>query len=69
MKNESVSRISLSYKKNPSLDHGVVCYREKAEEISRVRAEIESKGGCLPPPKKPEEHFDSNCITPVRSVD
>lgn len=38
---------------------------EKIVEVSRVRAELAAKGAYLPPEKPKEEHFDSNCITPV----
>ncbi|XP_022087617.1 5'-3' exoribonuclease 2-like [Acanthaster planci] len=38
--------------------------REKKETIARIREEVYSRGGCLPPPKPSGEHFDSNCITP-----
>lgn len=37
---------------------------EKINEIKRIRAELLLKGIQLPPEKKKEEHFDSNCITP-----
>lgn len=40
--------------------------REKREEIDRMRQELDAQGVPLPPAKKTEEHFDSNCITPVR---
>ncbi|PAA82537.1 hypothetical protein BOX15_Mlig023895g1 [Macrostomum lignano] len=38
--------------------------REKAIELDRLRSELTAQGMTLPPPKAPEEHFDSNCITP-----
>lgn len=38
---------------------------EKINEIQRIRSELASKGAPLPPEKRKEEHFDSNCITPV----
>lgn len=38
---------------------------EKVELISRLREELSRKGAELPPEKPKEEHFDSNCITPV----
>ncbi|KAL3077114.1 hypothetical protein niasHS_013103 [Heterodera schachtii] len=37
---------------------------EKRELIENVRKRLESEGIPLPPPRKEEEHFDSNCITP-----
>ncbi|XP_022670429.1 5'-3' exoribonuclease 2 homolog isoform X2 [Varroa destructor] len=37
---------------------------EKAEAMARLRTELTLKGYHLPPVKAPEEHFDSNCITP-----
>lgn len=37
---------------------------EKQEQILSVRRRLECEGIPLPPPKKEEEHFDSNCITP-----
>ena len=39
--------------------------REKREAIARIKDELRSKGCEVLPDKKPEEHFDSNCITPV----
>lgn len=39
---------------------------EKIKELERIREELLMKGCELPPPKPKEEHFDSNCITPVR---
>lgn len=41
---------------------------EKINEITRMRSELASKGVFLPPEKPKEDHFDSNCITPVRNV-
>lgn len=41
---------------------------EKINEIQRIRSELALKGASLPPEKPKEEHFDSNCITPVRIV-
>ncbi|XP_002741181.1 5'-3' exoribonuclease 2 [Saccoglossus kowalevskii] len=38
--------------------------REKQVEIDKVKEEILSRGGTLPPPKPVSEKFDSNCITP-----
>lgn len=38
---------------------------EKIHEVARIREELASKGAYLPPEKPKEEHFDSNCITPV----
>lgn len=38
---------------------------EKINEIKRIRSELSLKGASLPPEKPKEEHFDSNCITPV----
>lgn len=32
--------------------------------MARLRTELTLKGYHLPPVKAPEEHFDSNCITP-----
>lgn len=40
-------------------------FREKIEEMSRLRDELTTKGFNLPPEKEKGEHFDSNCITPV----
>ena len=40
-------------------------YREKLEDIKRIREELRQKGCELPPLKPDSEHFDSNCITPV----
>lgn len=40
-------------------------YREKLEEVQKIRGELLSKGAVLPPEKEKGEHFDSNCITPV----
>jgi 5'-3' exoribonuclease 2 len=37
---------------------------EKEEEINKIRDKLESDGIPLPPRKKDEEKFDSNCITP-----
>uniref|UniRef100_A0A7E4V7F8 5'-3' exoribonuclease n=1 Tax=Panagrellus redivivus TaxID=6233 RepID=A0A7E4V7F8_PANRE len=37
---------------------------EKELEIKAIRDKLESEGIPLPPAKKPEEKFDSNCITP-----
>ncbi|XP_064621509.1 5'-3' exoribonuclease 2-like [Lineus longissimus] len=37
---------------------------EKVGDMARIREEVASRGGLLPPEKKPSEHFDSNCITP-----
>lgn len=39
---------------------------EKTEELSRVRKTLIEAGVILPPEKPKGEHFDSNCITPVR---
>lgn len=41
---------------------------EKVELISRLRDELSKKGVELPPEKPKDEHFDSNCITPVSYV-
>ncbi|XP_077989276.1 5'-3' exoribonuclease 2-like [Glandiceps talaboti] len=38
--------------------------REKSADIARIKEEILSKGGTLPPEKGAQEKFDSNCITP-----
>lgn len=38
---------------------------EKVNEIKRIRSELTLKGASLPPEKSKEDHFDSNCITPV----
>ncbi|XP_072023594.1 5'-3' exoribonuclease 2-like [Amphiura filiformis] len=38
--------------------------RENKETMTRIREEILSRGGNLPPPKPASSHFDSNCITP-----
>lgn len=37
---------------------------EKREQIASIRKRLEEEGIPLPPPRKDEEHFDSNCITP-----
>nr|CAD2167907.1 unnamed protein product [Meloidogyne enterolobii] len=37
---------------------------EKREQIASIRKRLENEGIPLPPPRKEEEHFDSNCITP-----
>uniref|UniRef100_A0A914QRI2 5'-3' exoribonuclease n=1 Tax=Panagrolaimus davidi TaxID=227884 RepID=A0A914QRI2_9BILA len=37
---------------------------EKEEEIHKIREKLEAEGIPLPPAKKAEEKFDSNCITP-----
>ncbi|XP_033626841.1 5'-3' exoribonuclease 2-like isoform X2 [Asterias rubens] len=37
---------------------------EKKADIARIREEVFSRGGYLPPPKPSQQHFDSNCITP-----
>ncbi|KAF8365792.1 xrn-2 [Pristionchus pacificus] len=37
---------------------------EKAMDIENVRERLAAEGLPLPPKKAPEEHFDSNCITP-----
>jgi 5'-3' exoribonuclease 2 len=37
---------------------------EKEEEINKIRDKLEADGIPLPPAKKAEEKFDSNCITP-----
>lgn len=39
---------------------------EKINEIKRIHSELSLKGASLPPEKPKEDHFDSNCITPVR---
>lgn len=41
---------------------------EKINEIKRIRSELMLKGASLPPEKPKEDHFDSNCITPVRNI-
>lgn len=38
---------------------------EKIIEMNRIRSELALKGAYLPPEKPKEDHFDSNCITPV----
>lgn len=38
--------------------------REKQEQIKELRRKLTEEGIPLPPPRKEEEHFDSNCITP-----
>lgn len=38
---------------------------EKLTEVARIRSELALKGAFLPPEKPKEDHFDSNCITPV----
>lgn len=42
--------------------------RLKNQELQRLRAELEANGATLPPEKPASERFDSNCITPVRSI-
>lgn len=37
---------------------------EKAQEMTRKRSEIQSRGCLVPPETNTNEHFDSNCITP-----
>lgn len=37
---------------------------EKREQIANIRKKLEAEGVPLPPLRKEEEHFDSNCITP-----
>jgi 5'-3' exoribonuclease 2 len=37
---------------------------DKKEEILSVRKRLEAEGIPLPPSRKEDEHFDSNCITP-----
>ncbi|KAI1728374.1 5'-3' exoribonuclease 2 like protein [Ditylenchus destructor] len=37
---------------------------DKKQQIQAVRDRLAKEGIPLPPPKKEEEHFDSNCITP-----
>lgn len=39
---------------------------EKLSEMDRIRSELALKGAFLPPEKPKGEHFDSNCITPVK---
>lgn len=41
---------------------------EKIVEMARIRSELSSRGASLPPEKAKEDHFDSNCITPVRKI-
>lgn len=38
---------------------------EKIIEVSKIRAKLELEGAILPPLRKDNDHFDSNCITPV----
>jgi 5'-3' exoribonuclease 2 len=38
--------------------------REKVELIKKIREDRESEGYQMPPEKKSDSHFDSNCITP-----
>ena len=40
-------------------------YRDKLEEIKRIRSKLRESGCELPPLKPDNAHFDSNCITPV----
>ena len=42
--------------------------REKRDEVAKIKDELRSKGCEVLPDKRPEEHFDSNCITPVSIV-
>jgi len=37
---------------------------DKREQIATIRKRLEDEGTPLPPARKEEEHFDSNCITP-----
>ena len=37
---------------------------EKAASIEEQRNRLMAEGIAVPPPKKEEAHFDSNCITP-----
>ncbi|KAF7640190.1 5'-3' exoribonuclease [Meloidogyne graminicola] len=37
---------------------------DKRAQIASIRKKLEDEGVPLPPPRKEEEHFDSNCITP-----
>ena len=39
---------------------------EKVQEMDRIKTELEMRGAYVPPKKEKGEHFDSNCITPVR---
>lgn len=36
--------------------------------MAKIKDELRSKGCEVLPDKRPEEHFDSNCITPVSIV-
>lgn len=38
---------------------------EKADAINEIRESLEARGLDVPKEKPKEEHFDSNCITPV----
>lgn len=40
---------------------------DKIEEVAAIRQRILDNGACLPPEKEKGEHFDSNCITPVKN--
>lgn len=41
---------------------------EKNDELARIRKNLIDAGAILPPEKSKEEHFDSNCITPVSLI-
>ena len=43
----------------------IFIFREKLEEIKRLRKMMKDKGYEVPPLKPDSAHFDSNCITPV----
>ena len=41
---------------------------EKASELKRLKEQIISNGGTVPPEIPQSEKFDSNCITPVSFI-
>jgi len=41
---------------------------EKVEQIARITEELTAQGCYVPPQKEKGEHFDSNCITPVKHL-
>lgn len=46
----------------------VVFISEKIRDMTRLKQELREKGCVVPPDKPAGEHFDSNCITPVRFI-
>ena len=41
---------------------------EKIYTMAKIREELEGRGAYVPQKKEKGEHFDSNCITPVRHI-